>query len=329
MANDHYVPQFYLRGFQAAPGKIWLYERGKQPRLRGIRSVASEDNYYTLKTNMAGVEKDKLDKIFQDLESGAAPILQHLKTASTIDLCPDDRELLSMFIATLSNRIPYQKERLMNLHSSSQKELLKLFAGNKETYYEYARDEGLTDPEEIEKSRLLAFDDSISLEYEPNSASDYFLGQALELAELITPFILQKHWHLLESKTSRVFVTSDNPVVLMPGESHNPRMGIGIENGLIAMPVSPTRSLFLSNRQARSALIRISREAVIGVNQWTILRAHTQVFANLKSEDIKTAFNNTTQGHNTKVVVTGGLTKEDFEGRKSDFEGRKSKPPGP
>ena len=129
----------------------------------------------------------------------------------------------------------------------------------------------------------------------------------LALGEMITPIIRHKEWHLLDSKTSRVFITSDNPVVLLPPENYDPRLGLGVMNALIALPLSPRRCLFLTNGKGTSGVRMLGRESVMAINQWTILRAHKQVFSNLKSEDIRIPFDKTTAGHNTKVHVSGGL----------------------
>lgn len=303
MANDHYVPQFYLRSFKAVPGKVWCYERGVRPVLRGIKSVASEDNYYTLKGDIKGVEKDRVDKIFQNLESGTAPIIEHLKTASKIDLVENDAEMLAMFIAHSLNRTPHQRERIMNLHTALSKEVNKIFSENKEIYEATAKRVGLdADPELLEQTRQMALNDQFEFVYEP-SADDYFLGMTLELADTITPIIRDKEWHLLESKTSRVFVTSDNPVVLMPPEDYDRRMGLGVMNAIIGYPLSPRRCLLLTNGRGTTGVKMLSRESVMAINQWTILRAHKQVYANLESQDVESAFNETVQGHNTRVQV--------------------------
>ena len=52
MANDHYVPRFYLKNFAVAgkPGRVWCYQCNRRPSLRGVKSVASEEDYYSLKT---------------------------------------------------------------------------------------------------------------------------------------------------------------------------------------------------------------------------------------------------------------------------------------
>ena len=92
MANDHYVPQFYLRNFSppTTPGRIYSYRRNLRPALVGIRSVASEENYYTMKSNLVGVQKDQVDRLFRDIESGAAPIIDYFLTSPNTRLQPNE-----------------------------------------------------------------------------------------------------------------------------------------------------------------------------------------------------------------------------------------------
>lgn len=104
MANDHYVPQFYLKNF-AASGKatrIYLYRRRVPPRLERIKRVASDEDYYTMKADIQGVDQKRIDKFFQQMENLAAPVVKKLLSASKMDLSSDDREMLSTFIAFLS-----------------------------------------------------------------------------------------------------------------------------------------------------------------------------------------------------------------------------------
>lgn len=73
-----YVPQFYLRAFSISEksGELYLYRRGSRPRRAGISIVASDEDYYTIKTDMPGVDKRVIDKLFQDVESESAPLLK-------------------------------------------------------------------------------------------------------------------------------------------------------------------------------------------------------------------------------------------------------------
>lgn len=311
MANDHYVPQFYLCPFQAVQGKVWVYQRGAEPRLRGIKKVASKEGYYTLKTSASGLPNDQPDKVLQALESEAAPIIKFLQTASSASLPASERQALSMFISALHVRTPHHRERMTNLHSAVHKELLKFFAGDKSTFGRYAEKHAITDPGQVELTRQMAFDESLYLDYEPDSSADYFLGQALQMLLEIEPYIRQKHWHLLEPTHGRVFVTSDNPVVIVPPPNYSRYMGLGIGSADIALPLSPTRCLLLTNYKLPDDFITLSPGQTERVITWTVWRAHTNVFSSEKSDSIKATIDRTVPGQNTKVEVSGGLTKED------------------
>ena len=99
MAKDHYVPQFYLRTFQipTEPGLIYLYRRKFRVRKITIRKVAQAENYYDLKRNDPTVDKAGVDNLMGMSERKAAPVVQHLLTASSLTLSDDERTYLSWF----------------------------------------------------------------------------------------------------------------------------------------------------------------------------------------------------------------------------------------
>ncbi len=309
MANDHYVPQFYLRNFSpaGARGKIWCYERKKQPRLRGIKSVASEEDFYTLKVDIPFFEKDKLDQMNRVMESDAAPLITRLLTVPKIDLSANEKEKLAMFIACLAVRNPHSQESLMNLDITVRKELMKITAEDKEGFEKHARNLGIDDsPDDLEKLRheILEFDKHYRVGYERGTEwDDLFLLMGFDSAFKIAPILLDKHWCLLESDSSRVFVTSDNPVVRVRPANYPPQLGLGFLPADILLPLSPKRCLALSNDRPPMELLRAKRERIISANEYIIWNAHRQVFANIRSEDIRKVFEETIEGHNTQVHV--------------------------
>jgi len=63
MANDHYVPRFYLNNFSVGgrPGHVFAYKRGIPApyKTRSIKTLASENDFYRLKS----VEQDQIGLI--------------------------------------------------------------------------------------------------------------------------------------------------------------------------------------------------------------------------------------------------------------------------
>jgi Protein of unknown function (DUF4238) len=308
MANEHFVPRFFLKNFQAKPGKIWCYERGIRPSLMGVKSVASEEDYYTLKANIPGIGRGQLDRINQVMETDSAPLITRLLTGSITDLSDDEREKLSIFIACLAGRNPFSHRKLMNLDLTVRKELLKVTAEHREGFEKHARSLGIKDdPEHLEELRqnILEFEKHYKVDYEEGTEiDDYFLLQGFDLAFQTAPILRDKHWCLLESNSSRVFVASDNPVALMPDENHPSYTGVGYLNGVVMLPLSPKRCLMLGNKRAKAELIKTRRESVMIINQCVINAAYKQVYSNLLSNDIRKSFESTQEGHNLRILVS-------------------------
>lgn len=304
MPNDHYVPQFYLRAFSIPkkPGELYLYRRTKRPRSAGVRIVASDEDYYTIKSDIPGVDKRVIDKLFQDMERESAPILKKLLTTSKIELTAAEREQLSMFIAHLASRTPLSQEKFRQLDSTTNLHFMKIFASNKEAFYKQMRENGSSDTEEkLEEFRQHILDGGLSIKYEPE-ADDYFLKTQLQAAQWITPAIENKQWHILESITSRVFVTSDNPVTLIRPDYIPMQLGVGFGNGNVILPLSPTRCLFMDERKD-ARILKAQRHHVDFLNEHIVAGSHEQVFASVLSKDIEKAFNETVPGENSKVTI--------------------------
>lgn len=277
MANDHYVPQFYLKNFspRRESKQIYVYRRGVTPQILAIRSVASEEDYY----------QDNVDKTLTRQEREAAQLIQRLLSGRPAHLNVDERSRLCSFIGTLANRTPRSQQRLHQGHS--------MVAGSFEEYctdkemffhYEKAKGYGGTD-EELEQLRLSCIEGvkQSYIDHEPTKADDRLMGVALELAQDTAITLGNRQWHILESTTSRVFVTSDNPVILTRVENKALQLLIGLMQGSVLLPLSPARCLLVDDRYG-SEVININREKVDQINNYIIGNANVAVFANILSK---------------------------------------------
>jgi hypothetical protein len=282
MANDHYVPQFYLKNFSPwrEPKQIYVYRRGVLPQILAIRSVASEEDYYA----------DDVDKSLTKQETESAQIIKKLLTGKPSKLSVDERRRLCSFVGTLANRTPSSQRRLHKGHS--------MVAGSFEEYctdkemffhYEKAKGYGRTD-EELEQLRLSCIEGAKEsyIDHQPAKADDRLMGVALELAENTATTLGDREWHILESTTSRVFVTSDNPVILTRAENKSLQLVIGLSDGSVLLPLSPARCLLMDDKKGRE-VISINREKVDQINYHTIGNANVAVFANILSKYIAEA----------------------------------------
>jgi hypothetical protein len=306
MANDHYVPRFHLRNFQIEerPGWIYSYKKGMKPKAMAIRSVASKDEYYTLKRKDVDVDRNFPDQFFQLLETQAAPVIKRLLTAADINLTNGERVGLAWFMAALAQRTPWARERLINLDKVLEIRRIKRICENKELFEEIARKkEPEISPEELEQMRqsILDFENHLTLRH-AGDVGDHFLAQAIVLSESLVPVFLMKQWMLMECPTEQVFVTSDNPVILLPPANYRHGMPAGYLNWPIFFPLSPKRALKLSHLKGRGVVKVWGQDMDQMVGQ-TIVYGHKAVFSNVISEEFQEIFDSVPEGETTKAYV--------------------------
>src|SRR5256885_13285486 len=81
--NQHTVPRSFLVSFadpviakRAGKDRIWVYEKGKSPRLGSPRGESCRNDYYTL---MANGEKDyRVERALANFEAVSIPIIRQI-----------------------------------------------------------------------------------------------------------------------------------------------------------------------------------------------------------------------------------------------------------
>lgn len=288
MARDHYVPQFYLRNFAPSqkPNQIYQYRKGERPKLAAINRVACEMEYYP----------ERVDRILTRQEKESAQTIKRLLDSDRIDIDSKQRQRLSAFMGTLGNRTPSTQEKLHTQHTFIVESLEDFFC-DKEDFIRSQRALGYSGTdEELESIRLGLVEGSKEsyLVREPSKSDAGLTELALDIAKDTAAIIERRNWHLLESTTSRVFVTSDNPMLISRPESESFWRVIGLRPGSLVLPLSPKRCLVIDDLKGGDTLIPINREKVDQINQFVMLNADKAVFANLSSKTIAAAFNRTT-----------------------------------
>jgi Protein of unknown function (DUF4238) len=305
--RDHLVPQFYLKNFQidTKPGWIYSYIRGYQPIAKAIRAVAYEGGYYEIKVPPSGVPSNSVDRLLQRTETTASPIIDQLLKEPISSLSDDQKMELSGFMALLSQRTRFAREGFVNIFEALSEKAYKNYISNDERFLQLAREAGQDNPpEELLKSRDLYLDGQITGELvRGGETEDYFLKLELEVAETVMDCLYAKHWHLIETDSSRVFLTSDHPIVLLPSPHHRPPMSVGYRNGHIMLPLSPTRALLLTNEPLSKEMIKVGRDKMREYQRYTITRSYKSVFSNIFSKGFQRILESMKQGEIIKAYV--------------------------
>ncbi len=112
MANDHYIPRFYLRNFEipSRRGHVVVYRRGRKPDLRGVQSVGSANDFYRLKAEDVNIDRNAPDEFLTRMESDAAPIINRVLIAPKLKLSDEELGVLAFFFGYLAVRTPVMRE---------------------------------------------------------------------------------------------------------------------------------------------------------------------------------------------------------------------------
>lgn len=121
MANDHYIPRFYLKNFEIPnrQGHVFVYQRGRKPKVRGLKRIASASDFYNLKAEQfSGIDRNAPDQFLTRMESDAAPIINRVLTAPKLRLTNEQLGVLAFFFGYLAVRTPVMRERALNAKKS-------------------------------------------------------------------------------------------------------------------------------------------------------------------------------------------------------------------
>ncbi|MBS1493749.1 MAG: DUF4238 domain-containing protein [Bacteroidetes bacterium] len=203
--KQHYISDFYLKYFADTNSKIHIYDREKNEyRYQLTEKVAKIDNYYTL--YKANGEKDfTVDNIIGDLETQAKPIFERILKRKLIN--KESKKILAQFISLFKNRTPEFEKFLEDFDDKANREL------------EWRMPEIKDGRKPLE----------ILFGYSGNTR-ETTMYVMLRMLEKMPYHLLNKDWSILLSNNEETFITSDNPFILIPNETHiNSRYGYGIE----------------------------------------------------------------------------------------------------
>jgi hypothetical protein len=120
----HYVPRLYLSNFLNSDQRLWVYDKLTDRTFEaGLTKVAAERDFYRLPESQHQVADPlSIETAFSQLESRVAPMLARLvrevragAPKHRVDIPPDERVLLSEFLAAQHFRTLESRELLLFL----------------------------------------------------------------------------------------------------------------------------------------------------------------------------------------------------------------------
>jgi len=122
--GDHYIPQYYLKGFSPNDGKtIWVYDKKTNCRFSTqVKSIANINNFYTPWTEQY---------LANEIENNANPLIEKIRTVKPLN--NHEKAIVADYIAIMIKRTPEGERRIKKLlpnvvdelrHSFNQKFLI-------------------------------------------------------------------------------------------------------------------------------------------------------------------------------------------------------------
>lgn len=197
--GSHYVPQFYLKGFECSsePGLIWMYDKASRYfRKVPIAAAAQSAGFYHADTER---------RLSHRVEGPAHRALAKLRRRDL--LAAGDREALTTYIAVMVKRVPAHRRMARELMPSAADKVIRQVSAQID---DWAKDRN-TDPDLVARRRT-----------EVERTRERFLTEpppeVIELVESPWPgertleAVSSMTWRILVAPEDNPFLTSDNPV---------------------------------------------------------------------------------------------------------------------
>ncbi len=265
--RHHYLPRFYLNGF-LQDSLLWVYDADKpEVRQQSVDSTAVQSFYYSIEDDR-GYKQPHLETALSIVEGQAAGIIHRLLVKETIS--KSEKDTFSLFVALLMNRVPdFEKSyddamaklmrRIMDMLLASEASAQSLLDRMRA---DTGREPDITGKELFEFNRDGEFDLSLN-----RNAS---LKAMVQLSTSLAFYFRQMDWAIFHASAAAPYITSDNPVIVVPpNRPATPLGGSGIiEPGAKKiLPLSRLACLVMYDHGERIEHRNAEPEAVAIMNQ--------------------------------------------------------------
>jgi hypothetical protein len=105
--RQHFVPQFYLRGFVGEKNRLFVVDRPSKKTFRTApKNVAAERDFN--RVDVEGMDPNAVEKALAEFEGKVAPAFERVKTAKSL-ANKDDRDAVINLVCALAVRNPRQR----------------------------------------------------------------------------------------------------------------------------------------------------------------------------------------------------------------------------
>ena len=216
--GDHYVPQYYLKGFSSCDGKsIWAFDKEDKRKFETqVKSIGNITGFYS---------REVEQYLANTIEGPANEVLKKIRDHE--EITDIDKTVLAEYMAVMFKRVPKAKERLNKRAPSMCKDLYK------EISEELLQTATLQPEKRHIAERRISEIKEILDRYSKEPPRKIWLDNIPpERSPRIVAALASMTWRFLECDDTVGFITSDNPLFYFTD------MGVGKPESEVTFPIS-------------------------------------------------------------------------------------------
>ncbi len=273
-ANQHYVPQSYLKRFATGEEQVYVFDKSLMKQFRTkIRNVASERYFYDASANEEDEDADvqELEKLFQMVENHFIVAVDEI-----VSLVKEGRNMKPEQKTAMAYFLHVQQTRTRKIRNRQKEMLDRMLMNLIETQLK------------LRNYDLEDFD--IAAEWDEKAVMNIQADMMFNYQEVehFLERLLDHIWFIGINETDRALWTSDDPVVIRAHKYHSimSMAGTASKGVEIAFPLTPKMILILFERTFHKDLanrpyehIMLNEEDVAYYNEMQVEQSRRQIFS--------------------------------------------------
>ncbi len=257
--GDHYLPQYYLKGFSQRSGReIWAYDKQEGRKFpTQVKSIASETRFYSPECEQY---------LANSIEGPANPVLKKIRNRGQVT--DDDKKILADYMVVMMKRVPQGKKRVKEVAPTAGEKLCQLIT-------QVFSIQACIHPERADFFRRLKADsDEILDRLAQEPPKEVWLNTiAPEKTPGVVDAIRGMTWRFFTVDEKPAFLTCDNPVFYFTSK------GIGRLESEITFPICSHVTLWATWRPELSeGYFSATSQLVKEINRRTVRNATRYVY---------------------------------------------------
>jgi hypothetical protein len=211
----HHVPQFYQTGF-ARDGRVWVFDRviGSY-RCDRPRNIGAITHDYSISA-MDGTKDARIEQFLAKSEGAANPILADLRNGKPLTI--DEKETFAAYLGYFFLRGPRFQRMVDNIGEIMVKAFARTAFESVDDIREMMADvPNFSDNERASMDYEAMFAFVKSEQYSTRTNREFVMSLMMQEGAKLQNYFRQMNWMVAHSSKATAFLTTDNPLVIVPG----------------------------------------------------------------------------------------------------------------